>query len=177
MLKSGRRRSWFVDVKQTACRPDGVLAIADAALEAIPDDANAIGGLTMGADPIAFGIAAVAAARGRQLRSFSVRKESKDHGVTGRIAGALEPGDRVVVVEDASTRGTSILDAARAIGAFGAEPVLLLAVVDGGGTAEGLAAANGLPFKALVTAPELGLTYEGGLQQGSATGGAGGEVH
>ena len=62
-------------------------------------------GLTMGADAVAFGIAAIAATRGRTLRSFSVRKEVKDHGGGGRIAGALEPGDRVVITEDAVTRG------------------------------------------------------------------------
>jgi orotate phosphoribosyltransferase len=91
-LKSGATSTWFLDTKQTACRPDGVLLVADAMLDIVPDDANAIGGLTMGADPVAFGVAAVAATRGRSLRSFSVRKEAKDHGVTGRIAGALQPG-------------------------------------------------------------------------------------
>ena len=112
-LKSGRRSTWFCDAKQTACRPEGILLIAEAALEAIPADATAIGGLTAAADPVAFGIAALAATRGRALRSFSIRKETKDHGIEGRLAGALEPGDRVVVCEDTVTRGTSPLDAAR----------------------------------------------------------------
>ena len=85
--------------------------MADAALDGHPADATAIGGLTMGADPVAFGIAAVAATRGRPLRSFSVRKEAKDHGVTGRLAGALQPGDKVVITEDTVTRGTSIMEA------------------------------------------------------------------
>ena len=161
-LKSGRRRSWFIDVKQTACRPEGILAIADAALSVIPDDIDAIGGLTMGADPISFGVAAVAATRGRQLRSFSIRKEAKDHGVMGRVAGALAPGEKAVVVEDASTRGTSVLDAALVVRSLGAEPALLLAVVDGGGTAAGLASRHGMEFRALVTAHDLGLDYEGG---------------
>src|SRR5438094_821123 len=69
VLKSGRRSSWFVDSKQTACRPDGMLLVADAALDVIPAAATAIGGLTMGADPVAFVTAAVAATRGRSLRS------------------------------------------------------------------------------------------------------------
>lgn len=161
VLKSGRTSSWFIDAKQTLCRPDGILAVADAALAVIPDDATAIGGLTMGADPAAFGIAAIAATRGRRLRSFSIRKASKDHGVTGRLAGALEPGDRVVVTEDTSTRGTSALDAARAVRELNAEPVMILAVVDRGGTAAALAAAEGIEFAALVTAPDLGFGYEG----------------
>jgi orotate phosphoribosyltransferase len=155
-LKSGRRSTWFLDSKQTVCRPDGMLLVADAALAVIPPDADSIGGLTMGADPVAFGIAAVAATQGRRLRSFSVRKEAKDHGVTGRIAGALEPGDRVVITEDTVTRGTSLLEAAHAVRDFGAEPVLLLAVVDRGGTCAAMAADAGIAFTALVTAEDLG---------------------
>ncbi|MEY3986859.1 MAG: orotate phosphoribosyltransferase, partial [Actinomycetota bacterium] len=73
----------------------------------------------MGADPVAFGIAAVGATRGRELRSFSVRKEAKDHGVTGRLAGALQPGDKVVITEDTVTRGTSIMEAVDAVIALG----------------------------------------------------------
>lgn len=160
-LKSGRRSSWFIDSKQTVCRPDGILLVADAALAAIPDDVTAIGGLTMGADPVAFGIAAVAATRGRMLRSFSIRKEAKDHGVAGRLAGALVPGDKVVITEDTVTRGTSALDAARVVRELGAEPVLVLVVVDRGGTCAAMAAAEGIAFHALVTAPDLGFGYEG----------------
>jgi orotate phosphoribosyltransferase len=155
-LKSGKRSSWFLDSKQTVCRPDGLLLVADAALEVMPENADAIGGLTMGADPVAFGIAAVAATRGRRLRSFSVRKDTKDHGVVGRIAGALEPGDQVVITEDTVTRGTSMLEAARVVREFGAEPVLLLAVVDRGGTCAAMAADEGIAFAALVTAADLG---------------------
>jgi orotate phosphoribosyltransferase len=161
VLKSGRPSSWFIDAKQTLCRPEGILAVADAALAVIPPEATAIGGLTMGADPVSFGVAAVAATRGRNLRSFSIRKEAKDHGVMGRLAGALEPGDRVVVTEDATTRGTSVLDAALAVRELGAEPVLILVVVDRGGTAEALARAEGIAYAALVTAPDLGFEYEG----------------
>ncbi|HCB34467.1 MAG TPA: orotate phosphoribosyltransferase [Acidimicrobiaceae bacterium] len=163
-LKSGRRSGWFIDAKQSACRPDGVLLIAEVALEVIADHPagpfDAIGGLTMGADPVAFGIAALAARRGIGLRSFSVRAEAKDHGVEGRIAGALEPGDAVVVAEDVATRGTSALAAVAAVRAFGADPVLVLAVVDRGGTAAELAAAAGVAFTPLLTAPQLGFDYE-----------------
>lgn len=160
-LKSGKRSDWFIDAKQTTCRPDGMLLVADAALAVIPDDVTAIGGLTMGADAAAFAIAAVAATRGRQLRAFSVRKEEKDHGGGGRIAGALEPGDRVVITEDAVTRGVSMLEAAAVVREAGAEPVLLLPVVDRGGTVTAMAAEQGLPVIALVTAPDLGFAYEG----------------
>lgn len=155
-LKSGRKSTWFLDTKQTMCRPDGVLAVADAALEIIPNDLDSIGGLTMGADPVAYGIAAVAATRGRSLRSFSVRKEAKDHGVTGRIAGALVPGDRVVITEDTTTRGTSLMEAVEVVQAFGCEVVLVSLIVDRGTTCAELCAAAGVPYNPLLTAADLG---------------------
>ena len=158
-LKSGASSSWFLDTKQTACRADGVVLMADVALELIPKDAVAIGGLTMGADPVAYGIAAVAATRGVDLRSFSVRKEAKDHGVTGRIAGALQPGDKVVITEDTVTRGTSIMEAVDAVVAFGAIPVLITVVVDRGGTCGAMAAERGIPFIPMLTALDLGYGY------------------
>ena len=157
ILKSGARSSWFVDAKQTACRPDGILLVADAALEVIPDDATAIGGLTVGADPVAYGIAAVGATRGRALRSFTVRKEAKDHGIAGRVAGALETGDRVVITEDTVTRGTSLFEAVDVVRAFGAEPVLITVIVDRGGSCAAMAAEAGIRYEPLLTAADLGL--------------------
>lgn len=158
-LKSGRQSDWFLDTKQTACRADGIVLVADLALDLLPADVDAIGGLTMGADPVAFGIAAVAATRGRSLRSFSVRKESKDHGVTGRIAGALQPGDRVAVVEDTVTRGTSIFEAVEAVRAFGATPVVITVIVDRGGTCAQMARDAGLAYMPMLTAPDLGYSF------------------
>jgi orotate phosphoribosyltransferase len=162
-LKSGATSTWFLDTKQTACRPDGIVAVADAVLEIlaaeVPDGADAIGGLTMGADPIAFGVAAIAAVRGISLRSFSVRKEVKDHGVTGRIAGALGEGDRVIVTEDTTTRGTSMLEAIEAVRAAGAEPVLATAIVDRGGTCAEICQRAGVLYRPLLRAPDLGFDY------------------
>ncbi len=160
-LKSGRKSSWFIDSKQTVCRPEAMLLVADAVLSVVPADATAIGGLTMGADPVAFVTAGVAATRGRPLKAFSVRKEAKDHGGGGRIAGALDPGDKVVVTEDTVTRGTSLLEAAHAVQEAGGDVVLLVAVVDRGGTVEAMAAAEGLPFRAILTAPDLSFPFEG----------------
>ena len=156
-LKSGRKSTWFCDAKQTACRAEGILLVADAALaeldalDAVAAEQGAgpitaIGGLTAGADPVAFGIAAVAATRGRHLRSFSIRKESKGHGVEGRLAGA---------------RGTSPLEAAAVVRALGAEPVAVLPIVDRGGTCGAAAAEAGIDFRPLVTALDLGFPYEG----------------
>src|SRR5580698_8194205 len=160
-LKSGKKSTWFIDSKQTVCRPEAMVLVADALLSVIPESATAIGGLTMGADPVAFVTAGVGATKGRLLKAFSVRKEVKDHGGGGRIAGALDAGDKVVVTEDTVTRGTSLLEAAHAVQEAGAEVVLLVAVVDRGGTAEAMAAAEGLRFVAVLTAPDLGFDYEG----------------
>jgi orotate phosphoribosyltransferase len=159
VLKSGARSSWFIDAKQTTCRPEGMLLVADAVLANLPDDVTAIGGLTMGADAMAYATAAVAATRGRMLRSFSVRKEEKGHGAGGRVAGALEPGDRVVITEDAVSRGTSIFEAVDVVRAVGAEVVLIMPLVDRGGTCGAMAADAGIPYRPLVTSPDLGFPY------------------
>ena len=159
-LKSGRKSSWFIDGKQTACRPDGITLVAEVALERL-DGVDAIGGLTMGADPVAYGIAAIAAVRGVELRSFSIRKEAKDHGVAGRVAGALQPGDRVAITEDVVTRGTSPMEAAQVVRDFGATPVMIMPIVDRGGTCGAMAAEAGIEFRPMLTAEDLGFTYEG----------------
>ncbi len=161
VLKSGRRSSWFIDSKQTILAPEAMVDVATLVLERIPADATALGGLTMGADGVSFVTAAVAATRGRALRAFSVRKEVKDHGAGGRIAGTLLPGDRVVMTEDTVTRGSSLLEASRVVAEFGALPVLILAVVDRGGTARAMCAEAGYEFDAVFTAPDLGFDFEG----------------
>jgi orotate phosphoribosyltransferase len=160
-LKSGRKSTWFIDSKQTICAPESMLDVAELVLERMPTEVTAIGGLTMGADGVTFITAGVAATHGRALRAFSVRKEVKDHGAGGRIAGSLVPGDKVIITEDTVTRGTSLLEAAKVVREFGAEVVLLLAVVDRGGTAAAMAAEEGWTFDALFSAPDLGFPYEG----------------
>lgn len=162
LLKSGARSSWFLDTKQTACRPDGVVAMTDAILEVFADvigGIDAIGGLTMGGDPVAYGAQAVAATRGVSLRSFSVRKEAKQGGVTGRIAGALQPDDVVLVTEDTTTRGTSLIEAADQIREFGASPAFMTVIVDRGGTCAAMAAEHGIDYRPLLTAPDLGFPF------------------
>lgn len=162
VLKSGATSTWFLDTKQTACRPDGIVLVTEAVLEVfgdVIDQIDAIGGLTMGSDPVAFGVASVAATRGHDLRSFSVRKEAKTGGVIGRIAGALAPGDRVLVTEDTTTRGTSLIEAVDEIAAFGAVPTWMTVLVDRGGTCAAMAAGRGIDYRPLLTAPDLGFEY------------------
>ena len=160
-LKSGRRSSWFIDSKQTICAPEVMVDVASLLLSRVPEEATAMGGLTMGADGATFIAAGVAATRGRRLRAFSVRKEVKDHGAGGRIAGRLFEDDLVVITEDTVTRGTSLMEAARVVSDVGAQVVLLLALVDRGGTAAAMAAAQGWRFEAVFSALDLGFDYEG----------------
>jgi orotate phosphoribosyltransferase len=160
LLKSGKRSPWFLDAKKTTCDPVGMVAVAEAMLEVLPAEVTALGGLTVGADAQAYATAAIASSRGRALRAFTVRKETKDHGAGGRIAGVLEPGDKVVITEDAATRGTSMLEAAEQIELAGAEVVLLMPVVDRGGTVTAMAGERGYRVQALVTALDLGFPYE-----------------
>lgn len=160
-LKSGRQSHWFIDSKQTICAPDALVDVADLVLAALDPRVTAIGGLTMGADGVSFITAGVAGVRGRRLSAFSVRKETKDHGAGGRIAGHLQPNDVVAITEDTVTRGTSLLEAARTVREFGCEVVQLIAVVDRGGTAAAMAEVEGIPFTAIFTGPDLGFDYEG----------------
>ena len=162
VLKSGATSNWFLDTKQTVCRPDGIVLVADALIERFGDDlgdVDAMGGLTMGGDPVAYGVAAVLATRGFSIRSFSVRKEAKTGGVTGRIAGALEAGDRVLVTDDTITRGVSLMEPADEVAAFGATPVFMSVIVDRGGTCAAMAAERGIDYRPLLTAPDLGFDY------------------
>ena len=160
-MKSGRHSDWFIDSKATICSPEVMVDVAELTLAHVPVGASAIGGLTMGADGLTFVTAAVAATQGRMLRAFSVRKEVKDHGGGGRIAGSLLVGDRVVITEDTVTRGTSLLEAARVVREYGAEVVALVALVDRGGTVAAMAEGEGLHFEGIFSALDLGFGYEG----------------
>lgn len=163
VLASGRRSTLYVDCRLTTMHPEGQLLIGRVALAALRESGwpvDAVGGLTLGADPISYAIAhasALAAERGEgeMVRSFTVRKEAKQHGTGKLIEGAFLPGDRVVVVEDVITTGGSALKAVQAIRAGGGDVLGVLALVDRQeGGREALEAA-GLAVISLVTAAQL----------------------
>lgn len=158
-LASGARSDFYVDARRTTMTGAGQRLIGRLGLAAL-DDAGwrpaAVGGLTLGADPIAYAIAHAAALDGRTLDAFTVRKHPKSHGTGRRIEGAFEPGMDVVVVEDVLTTGESALRAIAAIEEAGGHVVGVLAIVDREeGAADRLAGA-GYPVKALFTASALG---------------------
>ena len=154
-LKSGRKSSWFIDSKQTVCRPEAMLLVADAVLSVLPPEATAIGGLTMGADPVATAIMHAAASRGTPVNAFVVRKKEKDHGTQRRIEGPDVAGRRVLAVEDTSTTGTSPLTAVDALREAGAEVVGVAVLVNRG--AREKIADRGLAFRAAYELSDLGV--------------------
>jgi orotate phosphoribosyltransferase len=133
-LSSGKRSDYYVDARLTTMSPEGLRAVGTAGLIALREsgwEADAVGGLTMGADPVAYAMAfASAMAGGHLLRAFSVRKDVKAHGTRRRIEGPFEDGDRVVIVEDVITTGASALAAAAAAEHENAHVIGVLAVLD-----------------------------------------------
>jgi len=158
-LASGRQSDLYIDARLTTMSPDGLATIGPLALERMHQRGwtpDAVGGLTLGADPVSYAIAhASALAGGPLVRAFTVRKEAKTHGTGKLIEGPYQAGDRVVVIEDVITTGGSALKAIEAITAAGGVIVGVLAVVDREeGGREALEGA-GHAVEALVTAREI----------------------
>lgn len=153
-LTSGARARYLVDAKRAILRPAGFVALGElVAEEAARRGATAVGGLTMGADPIA----CAALAAGTDVVAFFVRKEAKAHGLGRRLEGPpLAPGERCLVVEDVVTTGGSTLRAIEAVRAEGHVIAGVLAVCDRlAGGAEAIAAAVDAPFTALTTIDDV----------------------
>jgi orotate phosphoribosyltransferase len=159
-LASGRESHFYFDMKPTMLHPAGAAWLAELTLDEIEAlGADAIGGLEMGAVPLAATAAAFSHVRGRPLLAFFVRKRAKEHGaqklVEGLPRGETLKGKRVVIVEDVATTGGSAIKAVEAVRDEGAEIALVLTMVDRQeGAAETFAAA-GIPFRALFTAEEF----------------------
>jgi orotate phosphoribosyltransferase len=159
-LASGKQSDIYIDARLTTMSPEGMVLIGRLGLAAISSQKwhpDSIGGLTMGADPVAFAISHTSAINGSPIRAFSVRKEAKTHGTGNRIEGPFSKGDKVLVVEDVITTGKSALQAIDAIELAGGKILGVLAVVDrqdGGCEAIG---ARGYAVISLTTITELRL--------------------
>jgi len=132
-LASGKTSSIYVDARLTTMSPEGLVLIGALGLEHIKTEkweADSVGGLTLGADPVAFAISYASAGHSHALRAFTVRKEPKAHGTGNLIEGPFRAGDRVVIVEDVITTGGSALQAIRSVTQAGGQVVGVLAVVD-----------------------------------------------
>lgn len=131
-LTSGKTSSYYFDGKQVTLNPKGAFLLGKIIIHKIKDDdIQAVGGLTIGADPIVGAVAALAYPFDLDIKTFIVRKEAKKHGKQRLIEGpALKPGDRVVIVEDVITTGGSALKAVKAVKNEGCEVVKVVPLVD-----------------------------------------------
>src|SRR5919202_1075334 len=157
-LASGRVSTLYIDARLTTMSPEGLSLIGPLGFGALREagwPVDAVGGLTLGADPIAYAISYASALAGAPVRAFTVRKEAKAHGTGQLIEGPFRAGDRVTVVEDVITTGASALRAAEAVRAAGGQVVGELALVDREeGGREALEGA-GLEVRSLVCARDI----------------------
>ncbi len=155
-LTSGREADYYVDLRRITLDADAAPLVGEVMLDTTADlDFDAVGGLTLGADPVATAMLHAAASRGRRLDAFVVRKEGKAHGLQRRIEGPDVQGRRVLAVEDTSTTGGSVLTAVEALREAGAEVVGVAVIVERGAAAA--IAEAGLPYRTAYTAADLGL--------------------
>lgn len=160
VLASGRRSSYYVDARLTTMSAEGLDLIGRLGLAAIRGAGwtpTAIGGLTMGTDPVSYAVALASLREPPTLQAFTVRKEAKGHGTRRRIEGNFTPGAAVVVTEDVITSGGSALQAIRAVEEEGGTVLGILAVVDREEGGRAAIEAAGYPVVALATASSLGL--------------------
>lgn len=160
VLASGQRSTYYIDCRLTTMSARGQVLIGALGLDAVRSAGwapDAIGGLTMGADPVAYAVAAASAGAPPVIDAFSVRKEAKSHGTAQLIEGNFRPGSRVVVVEDVITSGGSALKAVEAVRVAGGTVLGVLAVVDREQGGRGKIEAAGLSVVALTTTTALGL--------------------
>jgi orotate phosphoribosyltransferase len=160
VLASGRRSSYYIDCRLATMSAEGMVLIGRLGWEAIQRagwNPEGVGGLTMGADPVAYAIAAASFGSGRPVDAFSVRKEAKDHGTGRVIEGNFKSGDAVVIVEDVITSGESAARAIAAVEQAGGEVLGVLAVVDREQGGRQVLEGHGRRVLALTTAGKLGL--------------------
>jgi len=156
-LASGKTSDVYVDARQTTLHAEGAWLVGRLVLERLRPEVQGIGGMTLGADPIACAAAALSFDQGRPVHAFLIRKEPKGHGTASQVEGTgnLPRGSKVAIVEDTTTTGGSLIRAARLAEEAGLEVVQCLTVVDREeGAAEAIAQA-GWRLEALTTRSEL----------------------
>lgn len=157
-LSSGRIAEWYLDLRRTTLSGEAAPLVGRVMLELTADlTFDAVGGLTMGADPVAAAMLHAAAARGRTLDAFVVRKEAKAHGLQRRIEGPPIEGRRCLVVEDTSTTGGSPMTAAQAVQDAGGIVVAVATIADRDTGADQVFAAAGLDYRYAFSLADLGV--------------------
>lgn len=157
-LRSGEISDWYIDARQTTFDGEGARLVGTAVAGLLPPDTTAVGGMTMGADPIAVATAIVSTQDGRPLKAFSIRKETKDHGTGGRLVGPVKTGDIVTILEDTTTSGAALVEAIRVALESGLTVNRAITLVDrSGGKAAGRVEEMGIEFRAICTPQDLGI--------------------
>jgi orotate phosphoribosyltransferase len=157
-LSSGEVSDWYIDARQTTFDGWGAILVGEAVLAVLDPEVTAIGGMTMGADPIAVATAMSAARARRPLQSFSIRKEAKDHGMGGRLVGPVGAGDVVAVVEDTTTTGTALVEAIDVLVEAGIEVAQAVALIDrSDGKVSARLSDRGIAYLALIAPEDLGV--------------------
>ncbi len=155
-LASGKTSTYYINGKMTTLDARGAYLVARTFLAMIADDVpDAVGGLTLGADPIIGAMLALAGLEDLSLRGCIVRKQSKDHGTKSLVEGTLGEGDRVIIVEDVVTTGGSSLEAIRAVRAMGCTVNRVIAIVDREEGGKAALSEAGCTLEAIFTANEL----------------------
>lgn len=156
ILSSGKEANYYVDLRRVTLDSEAAPLVGEVMLELTKDfDYEAVGGLTLGADPVATAMMHSAAKNGRKLNSFVVRKSEKAHGLQRRIEGPDIKGKKVLAVEDTSTTGGSVLTAVEALKAEGAIVVAVAVIVERG--AKVAVESVGLPYLSAYSLADLGL--------------------
>ena len=156
VLASGVTSNYYIDVRKTSLHPLGLKLISQMFYEMIKnEDATAIGGLTLGADPLVAGLLLHAAEQGRPLEGFLVRKTAKDHGLRGQVEGNLAGHKKAIILDDVITSGESALIAAEAAESYKVDVVRILAVVDREQGASQIFQQRGYAFTSLFSIGEL----------------------
>ena len=156
VLSSGATSNYYIDVRKTSLHPEGLRKIARLFYEMLQaDNVTAVGGLTLGADPLVAGVMLYSAEMGKPIEGFLVRRTTKDHGLRGQVEGNLAGHKRVAILDDVITSGESALIAAEAAESYKAEIVRVLAVVDREQGASQIFQQRGYPFTALFSIGEL----------------------
>ena len=156
VLSSGATSNYYIDVRKTSLHPEGLKMIARLFWEQlVQDNVTAVGGLTLGADPLVAGVIWWSHESGRPLEGFLVRKVAKDHGLRGQVEGNLAGHKRVAILDDVITSGESALIAAESAESYKAEVVRVLAVVDREQGAQQIFQQRGYPFTPLFSIGDL----------------------
>ena len=156
VLSSGATSNYYIDVRKTSFHPEGLRMISKMFYEILlPDKITAVGGLTLGADPLVSGLMLYSSEQGHPLEGFVVRRNTKDHGMRGQVEGNLAGHRRVAILDDVITSGESALIAAEAAESYKAQVVRVVAVVDREQGASQIFQQRGFPFRALFSIGEL----------------------